>query len=106
MLVGIEFVISDQGLGYLIEQGRTLLLLEQSYVSIILVAIIGYLFALSVKLLGRILIPWASDDNILIVAWTKKTPSRPLNRIPYGHCLRGRGHLEVKCRSPPAWLQG
>jgi len=66
MLVGIEFVISDQGLGFLIEQGRTLLLLEQSYVGIVLVALIGYLFALLVKLIGRLFIRWTSDDNAII----------------------------------------
>ncbi|MEV0595914.1 ABC transporter permease [Nonomuraea cavernae] len=66
MLVGIEFVISDQGLGYLIEQGRTLLLLEQSYVGIVLVAAIGYFFALLVKLIGRLFIRWAADDNAII----------------------------------------
>ncbi|MFD2351462.1 hypothetical protein ACFSTC_22345 [Nonomuraea ferruginea] len=66
MLVGIEFVISDQGLGYLIEQGRTLLLLEQSYVGIVLVALIGYLFALLVKAIGRLFIRWTSDDNAII----------------------------------------
>ncbi|MFG1949047.1 ABC transporter permease [Nonomuraea sp. NPDC048826] len=66
MLVGIEFVISDQGLGYLIEQGRTLLLLEQSYVGIVLVALIGYLFALLVKLIGRLFVRWTADDNAII----------------------------------------
>jgi sulfonate transport system permease protein len=66
MLVGIEFVISDQGLGYLIEQGRTLLLLEQSYVGIVLVALLGYVFVQIVKLIGRLFIRWTSDDNAII----------------------------------------
>ncbi len=66
MLVGIEFVISDQGLGFLIEQGRTLLLLEQSYVAIVLVALIGYLFALLVKLIGRLFVRWRDEDNAII----------------------------------------
>jgi sulfonate transport system permease protein len=66
MLVGIEFVISDKGLGYLIEQGRTLLLLEQSYVGIVLVAIIGYLFSLLVKVIGRLFIRWTAEDNAII----------------------------------------
>jgi len=66
MLVGIEFVISDAGLGYLIEQGRTLLLLEQSYVGIIVVAVLGYVFALLVKLVGRLLIRWTAEDNAIV----------------------------------------
>ncbi|WP_063766262.1 ABC transporter permease [Streptosporangium amethystogenes] len=66
ILVGIEFVISDQGLGYLIEQGRTLLLLEQSYVGILLVALVGYLFALLVKFIGRLFIRWTDEDNAII----------------------------------------
>lgn len=63
MLIGVEFVLGGNGLGFLIEQGRTLLLLEQSYAGIVFVAALGYIFALIVKWIGSALTPWASDDD-------------------------------------------
>lgn len=63
MLVGVEFVVGSSGLGYLIQQGRQLLLLGQSYVGIVMVAALGYLFTLLVRQLGRWLAPWAPEDN-------------------------------------------
>jgi sulfonate transport system permease protein len=63
MLVGVEFVVGSSGLGFLIQQGRQLLLLGQSYVGIVLVALFGYVFALLVRLAGRAMAPWAPEDN-------------------------------------------
>jgi sulfonate transport system permease protein len=63
MLVGVEFVVGDSGLGFLIQQGRQLLLLGQTYVGIVVVAVFGYVFALLVRLAGRLLCPWAPEDN-------------------------------------------
>lgn len=63
MLIGIEFVVGSSGLGYLIQQGRQLLLLGQSYVGIVVVAVLGYVFTILVKQVGKWLSPWAPDDN-------------------------------------------
>lgn len=63
MLVGVEFVIGNEGLGFLINQGRTLLLLSQSYAGIVVVAAFGFLFATAVRIIGRLLLPWAAEDN-------------------------------------------
>jgi len=65
MLVGVEFMVGSQGLGFLINQGRQLLLLGQAYVGIALVAIMGYLFASLIRLIGHVMLPWAAEDNSL-----------------------------------------
>lgn len=66
MLVGVEFVVGNEGLGFIINQGRQLLLLAQAYVGIALVAILGYLFATLIRLIGKVLLPWAAEDNALV----------------------------------------
>lgn len=63
MLVGVEFVVGSQGLGFVINQGRQLLLLGQAYVGIAVVAILGYLFATLIRFVGRLVVPWAAEDN-------------------------------------------
>lgn len=63
MLIGVEFVIGGEGIGYLIEQGRTLFLLEQTYAGIVVAAVLGFLFMFVVKWIGRRLTPWAQDDR-------------------------------------------
>lgn len=67
MLVGVEFVLGGAGLGFLIEQGRTLLLLDQTYAGIIFVSIVGYLFAQLVKWVGNLVTPWAKNDDTATV---------------------------------------
>lgn len=62
-VVGVEFVIASEGLGYLIEQGRSLLLLGQSFAGIIIIALIGVIFAAIVELLARIAAPWARGSK-------------------------------------------
>lgn len=63
MVVGVEFVIAGSGLGYLIEQGRSLLLLGQSFTGIVIVALIGLVFAMVVETVGRLLSPWADTEK-------------------------------------------
>lgn len=63
MVVGVEFVIAGEGLGYLIEQGRSLLLLGQSFTGIVIVAVIGLVFAVIVETIGRLLSPWAASSK-------------------------------------------
>ncbi|HEY8524643.1 MAG TPA: ABC transporter permease [Acidimicrobiales bacterium] len=61
MLVGVEFVIGGDGLGYVIEQGRTTLVLGQAYVGIVLVALVGLAFSGVVQVVGRWLTPWSRE---------------------------------------------
>lgn len=63
VLVGIEFVLGGSGLGFVINQGRVLNLYEQTYVGIVLVALIGVVFSAIVRFVGRLLAPWAPDDS-------------------------------------------
>lgn len=63
ILIGVEFVIADEGIGDVIEQGRTLFLLEQTYAGIAIAAVLGLLFMLAVRRVGRLLTPWAEDDD-------------------------------------------
>jgi sulfonate transport system permease protein len=63
MLIGVEFVIANEGIGYLIEQGRSQLRVEQTFVGIVLAALMGVVFISLVRLIGRLLIPWASEDT-------------------------------------------
>jgi sulfonate transport system permease protein len=66
IMVGVEFVIGEDGLGHLIEQGRSLFLFEQTYVGIVLVAVIGLVFALVVRGVGRLLAPWAEQEDVFV----------------------------------------
>jgi sulfonate transport system permease protein len=66
IMVGVEFVIADDGLGHLIEEGRTLFLFEQTYVGIVLTALIGLVFALVVKWIGHLLAPWAQQEDVFV----------------------------------------
>lgn len=68
MLIGVEFVIGGEGLGFLIEQGRTLLLLEQTYVGIVLSALLGLGFSALVRAIGRRLTPWAREIEAVPLA--------------------------------------
>jgi sulfonate transport system permease protein len=63
MLVGVEFVIASDGLGHLIEQGRVLFIIGQTYVGIVVVALLGLAFVFLVRFVGRLLTPWAKDDG-------------------------------------------
>lgn len=63
MLVGVEFVIASDGLGHLIEQGRVLFIIGQTYVGIVVVALLGLAFVFLVRFVGRLLTPWAKDEG-------------------------------------------
>jgi len=59
MVVAVEFTIGSDGLGFLIEQGRTLLILSQTYAAIVLVALLGVLFTMVIGGIGRAVCPWS-----------------------------------------------
>jgi sulfonate transport system permease protein len=64
-LIGIEFVFApgNQGVGYVINQSRQLLLPQQAYVGIVIAALIGVVFTTTVRIIGRLLTPWAPKDE-------------------------------------------
>lgn len=63
MLVGVEFVVADEGLGFMIEQGRSLLLLSQTYVGIALASVLGLLFVYIIQFVGWLATPWARSER-------------------------------------------
>lgn len=62
-VVGAEFVVGTSGIGYLIEQGRSLLLLQQTYVGIVIIAVVGFLFQAVVQYVGARMTPWRSQNR-------------------------------------------
>jgi sulfonate transport system permease protein len=64
-LVGVEFVFApgEAGIGYVINQGRQVLLPKQTYMGIIIAALMGAVFIAIVKLVGRLVSPWAHSDS-------------------------------------------
>ncbi len=56
--VGIEFVNGSEGLGYRIWNSWTLFIADKMYVSIVVVALLGFALRLIVDLLRRVSIPW------------------------------------------------
>jgi ABC-type nitrate/sulfonate/bicarbonate transport system permease component len=64
-LIGVEFVFApgEAGIGFVINQGRQVLLPKQTYMGIIIAALMGALFITIVKLVGRLVAPWAQDES-------------------------------------------
>ncbi len=64
-LIGVEFVFApgEAGIGYVINQGRLVLLPRQTYMGIIIAALMGVIFIAIVKLVGRLLTPCAPRDS-------------------------------------------
>ncbi|MGG2460722.1 ABC transporter permease [Streptomyces sp. RGM 3693] len=58
VVVAVEFVASESGLGYLIWNAWTLFQPDRMYVGLVAVAVLGALFSGLVALLGRWAMPW------------------------------------------------
>jgi len=61
VLVGAEFVASQSGIGYLIWSSWQTLMVEQMFVGIIVITILGVLSTLFLHECERLLIPWRRD---------------------------------------------
>jgi len=61
VLVAIEFVQGQEGLGYLIWNSWSLFLADRMYVGIVVVAVAGALFTMLVAMIGRRLTRWSPD---------------------------------------------
>lgn len=64
-VIGVEFVYApgNLGLGYRINSARQVLDPGQMYVAIVIAAILGVLFTWVVRRIGRLVAPWAKDDE-------------------------------------------
>lgn len=63
VLIGVELVLSSDGIGNRIEKGRVLLLPEQTYLGILLASLLGVIFAAIVRRIGRRLTPWSTEPK-------------------------------------------
>ncbi|MBY4208112.1 ABC transporter permease [Rhodococcus fascians] len=63
VVVGVEFVQSSSGLGWMIWNSWQLFLAPRMYVGIVVVAIMGVVLTAVVRWVGRLLIPWARDSG-------------------------------------------
>lgn len=59
--ISSEFVVGDTGLGYVIFNSRLLMRVEESYVGIFVVAVMGFVFQKSVIAIGNRVTPWAAN---------------------------------------------
>lgn len=64
-LIGVEFVYApgSEGIGYRINNARTVLDPLQAYVGLFVAAVLGFLFVTIIKVIGRLVAPWASDER-------------------------------------------
>jgi ABC-type nitrate/sulfonate/bicarbonate transport system permease component len=58
--VGAEFVHGDDGLGHLIWKSWALFSPARMYVGVLTVALLGAVLAVTLRVAGRLLIPWAA----------------------------------------------
>jgi sulfonate transport system permease protein len=67
-LIGVEFVFSPglQGIGYRINNARTVLDPLQAYVGLLVAAMLGVLFVAVIQFLSRLATPWTSNDRSVL----------------------------------------
>jgi NitT/TauT family transport system permease protein/sulfonate transport system permease protein len=63
VMVGIEFVQASSGIGWLIWQSWNLFLPAQMYVGIVTVAVAGVVLTMLIRLIGRLVVPWAAASQ-------------------------------------------
>ncbi|MDA2972579.1 MAG: ABC transporter permease [Actinomycetota bacterium] len=67
-LIGAEFVYAPglEGIGYRINNARTVFDPLQAYVGLFVAAILGAIFVSVIKVIGKLVAPWASDDRTVL----------------------------------------
>jgi sulfonate transport system permease protein len=63
VVIAVEFVYGGSGVGYLISQGKTLFIPEQTYVGIVIAALLGIACISIVDVVRRFVVPWAARDR-------------------------------------------
>jgi ABC-type nitrate/sulfonate/bicarbonate transport system permease component len=63
VMVGVEFVQASSGIGWLIWQSWNLFLAAQMYVGIVVVAVMGVILTMAIRLLGYLAIPWSRGSD-------------------------------------------
>jgi sulfonate transport system permease protein len=65
--ISAEFLIGDSGLGYLIFHSRSLFRMEESYVGILAVALVGFALQAIVVFIGTRVTPWSRSEPVASV---------------------------------------
>jgi NitT/TauT family transport system permease protein len=61
IIVAVEFVAANKGIGYLIWISWSTLAVGKMYAGLVVIAILGVLFTTGLEWLGKALMPWAED---------------------------------------------
>ena len=64
-LIGVEFAYPphNQGIGFRINNARTIGQYKEAYVGLLIAALLGVVFSAVVRLVGRLLTPWVTRDD-------------------------------------------
>jgi ABC-type nitrate/sulfonate/bicarbonate transport system permease component len=64
-IIGVEFVFAPgtKGIGYRIVNARQTLDPKQAYVGLVVAGVFGVVFVMVIKWVGKLLLPWARDDD-------------------------------------------
>lgn len=63
MVIAIELILPRDGIGYYVNRGRELGLPDNTFLGVLLAAVLGVIFVGLVRQIGRLLTPWAPEDN-------------------------------------------
>lgn len=58
VIVGAEFLAADRGIGFMIWKNYQILRMKEMFVGLVLTGIIGWLLALLIDLVERVVVPW------------------------------------------------
>ncbi|MFC5722306.1 ABC transporter permease [Streptomyces gamaensis] len=84
VVVAVEFVASERGLGFLIWNSWTLFQPDRMYVGLLTVALLGAVLAAAVTVAERWLVPWRAVRPPLLARWRvllRAGTSRPLKNV-------------------------
>lgn len=63
MVIAVELILPRDGIGYFVNRGRELGLPDNTFLGVLLAAVLGIVFVGIVRMIGRWLTPWAPEDN-------------------------------------------
>ncbi len=63
MVISVELILPRDGIGYFVNRGRELGLPDNTFLGVLLSALLGIVFVGIVRQIGRMLTPWAPEDN-------------------------------------------
>ena len=63
MVIAVELILPRDGIGYFVNRGRELGLPDNTFLGVLLAALLGIVFVGLVRQIGRWMTPWAPEDN-------------------------------------------